>query len=137
MTLPTQPSRRAVLTAAGAGLAATALGGRALAQAAKPATLLNVSYDPTRELYQDVNKAFIAFWKQRAGQDLKIQQSHNGSGASARAVISASVVGYAMPAESPPMMRAPISTPAVGAHAARQAAGIASAVPAISNSLRP
>ena len=60
---------------------------RALAQAAKPATLLNVSYDPTRELYQDINKAFIAFWKQRAGQDLKIQQSHNGSGASARAVI--------------------------------------------------
>ena len=87
MTLLTHPSRRAVLTAAGAGLAASALRGGALAQAAKPATLLNVSYDPTRELYQDVNKAFIAFWKQRAGQDLKINQSHNGSGASARAVI--------------------------------------------------
>lgn len=86
MTDPTHPSRRALLAAA--GLAAPALlgGGRALAQA-KPATLLNVSYDPTRELYQDINKAYVAFWKQRTGQDLKINQSHNGSGASARAVI--------------------------------------------------
>ena len=86
MTLITTPSRRAVLGAAGAGLAASALGGAALAQA-KPLTLLNVSYDPTRELYQDINKAFIAYWKQRAGQSLEIRQSHNGSGASARAVI--------------------------------------------------
>ena len=86
MTSIINPSRRAVLATAGAGLAASALGGRALAQA-KPLTLLNVSYDPTRELYQDINKAFIAYWKQRAGQDLKINQSHNGSGASARAVI--------------------------------------------------
>jgi sulfate/thiosulfate-binding protein len=85
------PSRRAVLATAGAaGLAAPALlglgGSQALAQA-KPVTLLNVSYDPTRELYQNINKAFIGFWKQRTGQDLKINQSHNGSGASARAVI--------------------------------------------------
>jgi sulfate transport system substrate-binding protein len=88
MTFDSNPSRRALLAAAGAGLAASALAGRALAQAPlKPATLLNVSYDPTRELYHDINKVFIAFWKQRTGQDLKIQQSHNGSGASARAVI--------------------------------------------------
>ncbi|MGZ5984618.1 MAG: sulfate ABC transporter substrate-binding protein [Caulobacteraceae bacterium] len=87
MTFDANPSRRTLLAAAGAGLAASAFAGRALAQAAKPATLLNVSYDPTRELYQDINKAFIAFWKPRAGQDLKITQSHNGSGASARAVI--------------------------------------------------
>jgi sulfate transport system substrate-binding protein len=92
MTFDVNPSRRTLLAAAGAGLAATAVAGRALAQApartpAKPATLLNVSYDPTRELYQDINKAFAAFWKQRTGQDLKINQSHNGSGASARAVI--------------------------------------------------
>lgn len=92
MTLLTNPSRRTLLTAAGAGLAAPALLGAtgAFAQAqgsAKPITLLNVSYDPTRELYQDINKAFIAFWKQRTGQELKINQSHNGSGASARAVI--------------------------------------------------
>src|ERR1700759_3727797 len=88
MNLSTYPSRRAVLAAAGAGLAAPALLGAtdAFAQG-KPITLLNVSYDPTRELYQDINKAFIAFWKQRTGQDLNIQQSHNGSGASARAVI--------------------------------------------------
>jgi sulfate/thiosulfate-binding protein len=83
------PSRRAVLAAAGAaGLAGPALLGPAGASAqAKPITLLNVSYDPTRELYQDINKAFIGFWKARTGQDLKINQSHNGSGASARAVI--------------------------------------------------
>jgi sulfate/thiosulfate transport system substrate-binding protein len=77
------PSRRAAVQGA---MAVSALGGRAFAQA-KPVTLLNVSYDPTRELYQDINKAFIAFWKQRTGQDLKVNQSHNGSGASARAVI--------------------------------------------------
>jgi sulfate transport system substrate-binding protein len=78
-------SRRALL---GAGLAAPLLlgAGRSLAQP-QPLTLLNVSYDPTRELYQDINKAFISFWKGRTGQDLKINQSHNGSGASARAVI--------------------------------------------------
>lgn len=86
MTFDLHPSRRTLLAAAGAGLAGSAVGVRALAQA-KPATLLNVSYDPTRELYQDVNKAFIAYWKQRTGQSLDIKQSHNGSGASARAVI--------------------------------------------------
>jgi sulfate transport system substrate-binding protein len=79
------PSRRAVLAGAAALAGPALLGAQASAQA--PITLLNVSYDPTRELYQDINKAFIAFWKQRTGQDLKINQSHNGSGASARAVI--------------------------------------------------
>jgi sulfate/thiosulfate-binding protein len=89
MTELFHPSRRALLTAAGAaGLAGPALLGAQPASAqAKPITLLNVSYDPTRELYQDLNKAFAAFWKQRTGQDLKINQSHNGSGASAQAVI--------------------------------------------------
>jgi sulfate/thiosulfate-binding protein len=86
MTFFTNPSRRAVLGAAGAGVAASALGGAALAQA-KPLSLLNVSYDPTRELYQDINKAFISYWKGKTGQALDIKQSHNGSGASARAVI--------------------------------------------------
>jgi sulfate transport system substrate-binding protein len=87
MNTVSTPSRRTVIAAAGAaGLAGTVLfAPRARAQA--PITLLNVSYDPTRELYQDINKAFIAFWKARTGQDLKINQSHNGSGASARAVI--------------------------------------------------
>jgi len=50
-------------------------------------SLLNVSYDPTRELYQDFNKAFAAHWKSKSGEDLKIKQSHGGSGKQARAVI--------------------------------------------------
>ncbi len=50
-------------------------------------TLLNVSYDPTRELYQDFNKAFAAHWKTKSGDDLKVKQSHGGSGKQARAVI--------------------------------------------------
>src|SRR5829696_2195169 len=50
-------------------------------------TLLNVSYDPTRELYQDVNAAFAAEWKSKTGQVVTINQSHGGSGKQARAVI--------------------------------------------------
>ncbi len=50
-------------------------------------TLLNVSYDPTRELYEDVNVAFAAQWKQTHGQTVHISQSHGGSGRQARAVI--------------------------------------------------
>lgn len=49
--------------------------------------LLNVSYDPTRELYQDVNKAFAAQWKAKTGDDVKVKQSHGGSGKQARSVI--------------------------------------------------
>ena len=50
-------------------------------------TLLNVSYDPTRELYQDYNTAFAKYWKGKTGQNVTIQQSHGGSGKQARAVI--------------------------------------------------
>src|SRR5262245_15393030 len=50
-------------------------------------TLLNVSYDPTREFYQDFNKAFAAHWQQEKGETVTIQQSHGGSGKQARAVI--------------------------------------------------
>ncbi len=50
-------------------------------------TLLNVSYDPTRELYQDFNAAFVKYWKTKSGQDVTIRQSHGGSGGQARAVI--------------------------------------------------
>jgi sulfate/thiosulfate transport system substrate-binding protein len=53
----------------------------------KSVTLLNVSYDPTRELYKDINSAFAREWKRRTGQDVEIKQSHAGSGAQARAVI--------------------------------------------------
>ena len=57
-----------------------------LAQGA-PVTLLNVSYDPTRELYQDYNAAFAKYWKAKTGQTVTIQQSHGGSSKQARAVI--------------------------------------------------
>lgn len=49
--------------------------------------LLNVSYDPTRELYEEFNKAFIAHWKEETGQTVTISQSHGGSGKQGRAVI--------------------------------------------------
>src|SRR6266404_8947709 len=52
-----------------------------------PVTLLNVSYDPTRELYQDYNAAFAKYWKSKSGQTVEIQQSHGGSSKQARAVI--------------------------------------------------
>jgi sulfate transport system substrate-binding protein len=50
-------------------------------------SLLNVSYDPTRELYQDVNAAFAKQWKEKTGDDVKVKQSHGGSGKQARSVI--------------------------------------------------
>ncbi len=50
-------------------------------------SLLNVSYDPTRELYHDFNKAFAAHWKKAAGDAVRLKQSHGGSGKQARAVI--------------------------------------------------
>ncbi len=54
---------------------------------AKDVTLLNVSYDPTRELYQAFNPAFAKYWKGKTGDDVKVNQSHGGSGKQARAVI--------------------------------------------------
>jgi sulfate/thiosulfate-binding protein len=50
-------------------------------------TLLNVSYDPTRELYQDFNREFIKYWKEKSGETVEVQQSHGGAGKQARAVI--------------------------------------------------
>jgi sulfate/thiosulfate-binding protein len=50
-------------------------------------TLLNVSYDPTRELYDDYNKAFAVYWKSKTGDSVRVNQSHGGSGKQARAVI--------------------------------------------------
>ena len=63
---------------------------------------LNVSYDPTRELYEDVNKQFGAYWKQRTGQYIHFKQSHGGSGKQARSVIDglgADVVTLALAAD--------------------------------------
>ena len=58
-----------------------------LSAVAADVTLLNVSYDPTRELYQDFNKAFAAHWKQQGGDTVTVKQSHGGSGKQARSVI--------------------------------------------------
>jgi sulfate/thiosulfate-binding protein len=74
--------------AAAAGTVAT--GAAAAGASAAPSasvTLLNVSYDPTRELYAAINPAFAAEWKEKHGQEVKIDQSHAGSGKQARAVI--------------------------------------------------
>jgi sulfate transport system substrate-binding protein len=71
----------------GAAVLVAALGlGASLASAAE-VSLLNVSYDPTRELYQDYNAAFARYWKTRTGDDVVVKQSHGGSGKQARAVI--------------------------------------------------
>ena len=69
-------------------LAALALSTLAVGAAhAKDVTLLNVSYDPTRELYVDFNKAFATHWKAKTGDTVSVKQSHGGSGKQARSVI--------------------------------------------------
>jgi sulfate transport system substrate-binding protein len=77
-------NRRLVLQA----LSATVLAGALHSSFAQsPVTLLNVSYDPTRELYLEFNAAFAKHWKATSGQDVTIKQSHGGSGKQARSVI--------------------------------------------------
>jgi len=61
--------------------------GAGSAFAGRTVTLLNVSYDPTREFYKEYNAAFAAYWKQQTGDDVVVNQSHGGSGKQARAVI--------------------------------------------------
>ena len=77
-------SRRSLLLAA-ALAASVQFGGLGFAYA--DTTLLNVSYDPTRELYKEYNEAFAKHWKAETGETVTIQQSHGGSGKQARAVI--------------------------------------------------
>ena len=72
-----------LMRAAIAAVAVLALGGTAIAQT----PLLNVSYDPTRELYEEFNAAFVKFWKAKSGQSIVFRHSHGGSGSQARAVI--------------------------------------------------
>jgi sulfate/thiosulfate transport system substrate-binding protein len=82
--------------------AAVFIGGAGQAAVAKEITLLNVSYDPTRELYVDFNKSFAEYWKKKTGDDVKVSQSHGGSGRQARSVIdglSADVVTLALAAD--------------------------------------
>jgi sulfate/thiosulfate-binding protein len=57
------------------------------AGAAADTTILNVSYDPTRELYEEYNASFVKYWKQKTGETVTIKQSHGGSGKQARTVI--------------------------------------------------
>jgi sulfate transport system substrate-binding protein len=71
----------------------------AAGSAAAQTTLLNVSYDPTRELYKDFNAAFNKHWQAKTGQDVKVRQSHGGSGKQARSVadgLEADVVTLAL-----------------------------------------
>ena len=88
---PAKITRRG-LVATGAALGVSVasapllLASQAQAQA-RPITLLNVSYDPTRELYKEINAAFAAYWKGKTGEVLDIKQSHGGSGKQARSVI--------------------------------------------------
>ena len=89
------PPTLAVITAVGAlafvaGLFSTQAEKSKAASDKPPAasvSLLNVSYDPTRELYADFNKEFAKHWKEQTGQEVTIDQSHGGSGSQARAVI--------------------------------------------------
>ena len=67
--------------------------------------LLNISYDPTRELYQEVNQVFSAQWKAQTGQTLTIEQSHGGSGKQARAGIDGRSGKNGSPKTLPPTPR--------------------------------
>lgn len=75
---------------------------------AKDVTLLNVSYDPTRELYREFNTAFAKHWKAKTGDDVKVEQSHGGSGSQARAVLDglkADVVTLALAGDIDPLAK--------------------------------
>jgi sulfate/thiosulfate transport system substrate-binding protein len=89
-------TRRGAIAAGAASLLA------ACSKSEAPLSLLNVSYDPTRELYKEVDSAFAAQWQAEKGQSLAIQQSHGGSGKQARSVIDglrADVVTLALAAD--------------------------------------
>src|ERR1700736_2010165 len=73
-----------------------------IAAIGEPIQLLNVSYDPTRELYEEFNRAFAKAYKAKTGKDVTIQQSHGGSGKQARSVIdglAADVVTLGIPTD--------------------------------------
>lgn len=75
---------------------------------AKDITLLNVSYDPTRELYKEYNAAFAKYWLAKTGDKVKVEQSHGGSGAQSRAVIDglqADVVTLALAGDVDPLFK--------------------------------
>lgn len=83
-------------------IAAISIAGFSAGAIAKDVSLLNVSYDPTRELYEAYNESFAKYWKERTGDKLMIKQSHGGSGKQARTVIDglpADVVTLALAAD--------------------------------------
>jgi sulfate/thiosulfate transport system substrate-binding protein len=99
------PRRRAAAVVLGA-VALAALGSCGGGQSESPGSgrvvLRNVSYDPTRELYVDFNAAFARYWKAKTGQEVRVDQSHGGSGTQARSVIeglAADVVTLALAAD--------------------------------------
>jgi sulfate/thiosulfate-binding protein len=69
------------------GIGIALITGLGAARAANPQTMLNVSYDPTREFYEDYDAAFVNYWKHKTGNDVTIHLSNGGSGKQARAVI--------------------------------------------------
>src|SRR5690606_38231137 len=92
----------------GAGFTALAACGSGGGAGADTLTLLNVSYDPTRELYVEFNAAFAGYWHGKTGQNIRIQQSHGGSGKQARSVIDgleADVVTLALAADVDSLVR--------------------------------
>jgi sulfate/thiosulfate-binding protein len=101
----THPLTRAAAAITLAALALAALGSCARSDSpagAARVTLRNVSYDPTRELYAEFNLAFARYWKGKTGQEVRVEQSHGGSGTQARSVIeglAADVVTLALAAD--------------------------------------
>jgi sulfate/thiosulfate transport system substrate-binding protein len=89
MRAPRALTRRRALSllAAASGALAAGCSNNSDPSGKEPRTLLNVSYDPTRELYEAINKAFIAQWLAQTGEQITIRQSHGGSGKQARAII--------------------------------------------------
>ncbi len=73
--------------------------------AAKGLTLLNVSYDPTRELHREIDSAFITVWQKQTGNHLTVDQSHGGSGAQSRAVLEGLQADVVTPALAPDIQR--------------------------------
>jgi len=81
------PNRRGCFRKAVSWLGAVLLAAGFAVPAVAQTEMLNVSYDPTRELYKDFNEAFTKYWKEKTGQTVTVRQSHGGAGKQARAVI--------------------------------------------------
>lgn len=81
------PTRRSMLPLLALSVLLTACGGGEQRSDGATRTLLNVSYDPTRELYQEFNRVFAAYWLEQTGERVDVTQSHGGSGSQARSII--------------------------------------------------